>query len=75
MIPEEIGIDDLNNLGVACEVLDISDGPMDIETAIRTCTSSAGEDGREELYDLSGRRVARAGKGGIYLMRGKKIVK
>ena len=25
---EEIGIDDLNNLGVACEVLDISDGPM-----------------------------------------------
>lgn len=53
----------------------IFDGPMDIETAIRTCTSSAGEDDREELYDLSGRRVARAGKGGIYLMRGKKIVK
>ena len=25
---EEIGIDDLNDLGVACEVLDISDGPM-----------------------------------------------
>ena len=27
---EEIGIDDLNDLGVACEVLDISDGPMGI---------------------------------------------